>query len=171
MSALCLVWTAKKSEASTKLILLGGLNDTLSPSENTGTSFTGGVDLSFGLGMVANLTIGGEYLSRNYTVSTSVTVAGETVSASGTAGVTLLHVPVILSFNLSHFLSLGVGGFYDVAISSGAPSNEGLTGDLKLHLGATPFFIEGRYNYGLDSQAADWGGNTSEVQGFLGLAF
>lgn len=133
--------------------LVGGINDMLSPSSG-GLGYTGGLDIGFGLGMAVDLTVGGEYLSRAFT---------------GFSNLNYVHIPGILFFHLAPMFSVGAGGFYDVALTSGAPTNYGVTGALRIHLGMTPFFVEGRYNYGLDT--TDAGSNTGEIQALLGFHF
>lgn len=132
--------------------VLGGINIMTNDSGSTG--YEVGLDLTFGLGAV-DFTVGGMFLSRAFT--------------GGFSNVNYIQIPAILRFPLFPMLSIGAGGFYDAPVSSGALSNYGITGALKLKPLAVPVFLEGRYNYGLNS--TNWLSDTSEVQILLGLAF
>ncbi len=160
-----LAWgaTARDAHAHVHVSLLGGINETLSPTANKGLGYTGGAEAEIG-GRVS-LSVGAEYLSRPFTVT--VTVGPLSASATGT--VSYMHFPALVYFNIVPMVSIGAGGFYDAALSSGAPANYGASGALRIKFGMSPVFIAGRYNYGFNSSG--WGGNTNDIQGLLGLMF
>ncbi len=132
--------------------LVGGINDMTTSGGALG--FTGGLDLGIGLMPALDLTVGGEFLSRAFSAGNNVNY---------------IHIPAIIHIHLAPMFSIGGGGFYDVALTSGATVNYGITGALRIKLGMTPLYVEGRYNYGLDT--TDWGTNTSEFQALLGIRF
>jgi len=156
--AACLFSLVGMSSASAMMMgmirpsLVAGINDMTTSGGALG--YTGGLDIGFFLAPGLDLTVGAEYLSRAFSVGSNINY---------------IHIPGIFHIHLAPLFSIGAGGFYDVALTSGATANYGLTGALRLRLGVTPLFVEGRYNYGLDT--GDWGTNTSEFQALLGLHF
>lgn len=132
--------------------IVGGVNDMT--TSGGGLGYTGGLDIGFGLTPGLDLTVGAEFLSRAFT---------------NVSNVNYIHIPGIIHIHLAPLFSIGAGGFYDVALTSGNSVNYGITGAVRIKLGMTPLFVVGRYNYGLDS--TDWGTNTSEFQALLGLHF
>jgi hypothetical protein len=156
LSVLGLVSSAPASAAMMGLIrpeIVGGINDTL--NTGFGLGWTAGLDLSFWMSPAFDLTVGGEYLSRHL--------------SSDFGGGSIIHIPALLGIHLGPMLAVEGGGFYDVALTSGASANYGITGGAKISLPALPLYLEGRYNYGLDT--GDQGTNSSELEVLVGIKF
>lgn len=156
--AACLLFWVGASPAHTMMMgmvrpaLVGGINEMTNSGGRLG--YTGGLDIDLGLGIMVDLMVGAEYLSRSF---------------SAISNQSYIHIPGILFLRTPSMISFGAGGFYDAALSSSATVNYGITGALRIQLGITPLYLEGRYNYGLDTD--NWGLHTSEFQGFVGLHF
>jgi hypothetical protein len=136
-----------------ELILLGGVEATLNRGASLG--YTGGAGLALWTGPVAGIEVGGQYLARNFTGNTS--------------SLSWVEVPVSLRVRLGSFLVLGAGGYYDIPITTGAGSNYGAFGSLRLRPGHMPLFLEGRFNFGLNTST--FGSGLNEGLVLVGLAF
>ena len=127
--------------------LLGGLNQTVSATGNSG--YTLGADLALPMGIMTQLTVGGMYLSRHF-------------DGGYTAG--YIKIPAVLRFGLGSMANLGVGGFYEASMDSLNSSNYGVRGSLRVKFVPTSFFVEANYDYRLNSPA----GGFKDVQALIG---
>ena len=139
--------------------LVGGIDYNLnSTSVNTGFGVaTAKGGLGFGGGALIGLgvfEIGALYLSK----PTTVTFAGldTTTSSAG------IEIPVMYRFG--GLTSFGIGGFYDIATSSGGTSNYGITAGPRLGM-ASGLFLDLRFDYGLKT------GNSKDLLALVGYSF
>lgn len=130
--------------------VLGGLNQTVSSGGSTG--YTAGARLGFGLGLL-DADISGMFLSRGF---------------SGSDNVNWIEIPVVIRYPFLPAVSLGAGGYYDVALTSGAATVYGLRGSLQINPPALPVFIEGNFDYSLGEGGS---GNANDLQLLVGLHF
>ena len=154
-----------------------------SPSAFAGFSIVGGVDysldstsvlgietikggLGFGGGLLYNFSaieIGALYMSKKTSITYSSPLFG-TDSSTSYGGV---EIPVMVRMGglLTNF---GIGGFYDLPISTGGSSNYGLTAGP--HIGFPGgLFFDVRFNYGLKSLPVT--GSTKDLLAMIGFAF
>ena len=131
--------------------LMGGIDDTVNNGGSLG--FLGGAGLNFGLVPMVHLEVDGLYLSRAF---------------SGFSNVNWIEVPVVFRFRLLPLFSVGVGGFYDFAVTSGAGSNDGIVTSARLRLPGSPIYIDGRFNIGLTQFN---GSGMNDFQLMLGVMF
>ncbi|RZA03738.1 MAG: hypothetical protein EOP11_15915 [Proteobacteria bacterium] len=90
-----------------------------------------------------------------------------------------VHVPLLLRFYLSNYISLGLGGFFEYGVGDAYAGNNvnktnyGALGSLGIYIpvgATTKFVIDGRYGYGLKTI----GGSdikTRDIQILAGLRF
>jgi hypothetical protein len=105
---------------------------------------------------MVHLEIDGLYVSRAFT---------------GVSNVNWIEVPVLVRFHLMPGFSLGVGGYYDFAVTSGAPTNDGIVGSARFKLPAAPLFFEGRFNLGLNQNLFGGTSGVNDLQAMVGLMF
>jgi hypothetical protein len=135
-------------------------------------SYGGGLLLGKRLSPYWGLETGAVFLSRTYSATVSATIAGETFTSSADLSLKSLYIPVGPRIFLGRIFSLEAGGFYDIALSSGASSNYGVQGGARIAIpvGQTSsMFVEGRYDMGLK----DFSGNkqSDKVLVLVGLTF
>lgn len=143
---------SKAHAGSVQFALFGGMDDGL--ETGGGLGYDVGVGLMFRLAPMFHFEVDGMYLSRAFT---------------GFSNINYIEIPALLRFHLIPLLDVGVGGFYDIAVTSGAPKDYGLTFAVKVKPPTFPVFIEGRFNLGLDS--TDYSPATSEIIANIGLEF
>ncbi len=107
-----------------------------------GLGFGGGLIAGFGA-MGSGLEIGGLYLSRK----TTTTLLGVETSTS----TAFLHIPVM--YRMGSNFSFGLGGFYDIGLSSGSGSAYGLTAGPRIKF--SKLFVDARFNLDLKNTTAN----------------
>lgn len=133
--------------------ILGGLNQTVSTGGSAG--YTAGARLGVGLA-IFEADISAMYLSRS-------------VSVLGVSGNTnYLQIPVMLRYSLIPMLSVGAGGYYDIALTSGVSKIYGIRGSAMFSPVGLPVFGEVNYSYSL---GPDGSGNVNDFQVLVGLKF
>lgn len=186
------------TEASAAMFkLLGAANLTSKAYDSTGLAgatftgkfaFGGGAAVVLGSGTAA-LELGANYLTRNFTI--------EQPGASSANKYSMVNIPVMLRLNLGRVVSVGVGGYANLAMgnfteeSGGVTSTTPVKDTLKstefgavaslgfdIPMGAsTGLVIDGRYTMALAEALNDAtvaGGNSwkpSDIQAFVGLRF
>lgn len=130
--------------------------------------FGGGVLLGANLGRATQLELGGIYNQKKWNDGA--------VPAGFDTEYDTIQVPLLLRFMFGNVLSLGIGGYYDVALENAAEDDLGVTGSVALNfpLGRTVgLWLDARYNYGfsdlLDATAGSQ--ESSAFQTLLGLRF
>jgi hypothetical protein len=68
-------------------------------------------------------------------------------------------------YRFGHSTSFGIGGFYELALTSGYSALYGLTAGPRFGGTSGGMFFDLRFNYGLQS------GNSKDVLGLIGYAF
>jgi hypothetical protein len=131
--------------------LLGGINETL--NNGGGVGYTAGAEANFWLGPTLGLSVGGQYLSRNFSPS----------------NLNWIQVPVVLRFSILPMLSVGGGYFHDFPVTTGVGANDGIVVSARVAPPLFPLFVEGRYDYGLNTSS--FSSNTSELQALVGFQF
>jgi hypothetical protein len=132
--------------------ILGGLNQTVSTGGSTG--YTAGARLGFGLAIL-EADVGAMYLSRAF---------------SGIDNINFIQIPAMIRYSLIPMLSIGGGGYYDIAITSNAPSAYGIRGALMVSVPAFPLFAEANYSHGLGTTGTTTD-NVNDVQLLVGFKF
>jgi hypothetical protein len=146
--------------AEGRFSIVGGVNyglDSTSTPDGIGGTITVKSGMGFGGGLLMNLhpvEIGAIYASKTYTA--------EFLGTSTSTSVTGIHIPVMYRFR--GLTSFGVGGFYDIPITSGGTSNYGLTAGPRFGM-TNGFFVDLRFNYGLKT------GNSKDVLALVGYSF
>jgi hypothetical protein len=157
-----------------------------SVSSNTKLGFGGGAQVEFGLGPMAGLEVGAVYLGRKTDISPLNPAFGELTYH-------YLQVPVQVRIWLNHFITVGVGGYYAMALGDITDANGntatystaglkksdlGLIGSLGFNVPLAPttsLMAEGRYAMGLqdinDPAVAGASTKWTDIQMLVGLRF
>jgi hypothetical protein len=133
--------------------ILGGLNQTVSTGGSTG--YTAGARLGFGLAIL-EADVSAMYLNRSFSV----------LGLSG--NISYLQIPVMLRYSLIPMFSIGAGGYYDFALTSGASKIYGIRGAAMFSPVGLPLFGEVNYSYNL---GPDGSGNVNDFQVLAGFKF
>ncbi len=122
-----------------------------------GLGFGGGILAKFGMGP-AGFELGALFISQTAS-STADGVALASTSSS------ILHFPVVYHLGLGKSFSLGIGGYFALALEGGG-TDYGLKAGPRISFGK--FFIDATYNFGLKDNS---GVKNSEIIGLLGIMF
>ena len=151
VALLVLVFASSNAMAMIGFSVVGGAGVGLNSSSGTfggglitaniksGIGYGGGVLFNLGLG-VNSLEFGAIYMGTKTTATLNGVATDTTVN--------ILSIPALVRFG--GMWSLGVGGYYDLAMTSGNTSDYGVTAGPRLSLPGGLFF-EARYKYGLKS--------------------
>ncbi len=123
-----------------------------------GLGFGGGILAKFGMGP-AGFELGALFISQTEN-STANGVALPSTSSP------IFHFPAVYHFGLGKSFSLGIGGYFALALAEGGDSDYGLKAGPRISFGK--FFVDATYNYGLKDNS---GVKNSELIGLLGIMF
>ncbi|MGE4234296.1 MAG: outer membrane beta-barrel protein [Bacteriovoracia bacterium] len=182
---LCLVST---TAFGARWNILGGVNmarpDADGFSEHL--SYGGGILPEFMLGKMTGLEIGALFMTRKTSYSLAVeTYPGRTEQATTSLEINAVEVPLVFRFWLARAISIGLGGYYGIAVgdasvstkigntsytstSPASGSDYGAIGNIRLDIPfgkSFGFVIDGRYLYGLSSDK--W----RVIEGLAGFRF
>ncbi|MBC7691559.1 MAG: hypothetical protein H7222_07295 [Methylotenera sp.] len=125
----------------------------------------GGLLVAIPTGHDFGFEIGGLYFNRKFDkIGSNVTNTGFSQKS--------IYVPADFRFGLAEVLSLGLGGYYDLALDGGNDNDYGLQGGLRLSFpmaATTAFILDGRYSYGLRTDV--FGSRSKDIIAMAGFTF
>jgi len=169
VAVLCVLGFTSSPAMATGFSIVGGINDNMT-SVSTGVAGVATADISGGLGYSAGFLVNFGMANHGFETGliyeaiktkTSVTLLGVTSATESTDG--YLHIPVLYRFG-GMMWSFGVGGFYEIATSSGGSSNYGLEAGPRVSF--SKLFIDARYDFGLKDNS---GVKTKGVVALVGI--
>jgi hypothetical protein len=144
-AALAFLLAAPSLAHATQLSVLGGFDETLSDGGSLG--YVAGAAVNFPVAML-HFEIDGLWLDRGF----------------GDGGhVACFEIPAFLRFHINPDVSLGVGGFDDLPLTTSGSNDAGIIGSLRVHLPAT-LYVDGRFGVVLNQ-----GASRNDVQLMLGV--